>query len=146
MAWQGKASVVVPGLGSTLHSDYLWLQIPVAWLCWNQSLDTEQAVGDELGGGQGGLCSFPACNNEAVISVSPGGGLAGETVKRGLSSTVITRAAISFPSCSTFQCWLSLKELPELGEEAWVDLSCKSGVWGTVQTLNAPHHKKTTSF
>lgn len=41
--------------------------------------------GMSLGGGQGGLCSFPARNNEAVISVSPGGGLAGETVKRGLS-------------------------------------------------------------
>lgn len=49
--------------------------------------------GTSLGGGQGGLCSFPACNNEAVISVSPGGGLAGETVKRGLSSTVITRGS-----------------------------------------------------
>jgi len=44
-------------------------------------LDTERAVGDKFRRGQGGLCSFPARNNEAVISVSPGGGLAGETVK-----------------------------------------------------------------
>lgn len=53
MAWQREASVVVPGLGPTLHSDYLWLQIPVAWLCWNQSLDTERAVGDEFRRGTG---------------------------------------------------------------------------------------------
>lgn len=87
MVWQREVSIVVPGFGPTLHSDYLWPQIPVAWLCWNQSLDTERAVGDKFRRGQGGLCSFPARNNEAVISVTPGGGLAGETVKRGLSCT-----------------------------------------------------------
>lgn len=53
MVWQGEASVVVPGFEPTLHSDYLWLQIPVAWLCWNQSLDTERAVGDEFRRGTG---------------------------------------------------------------------------------------------
>lgn len=52
--WDGiEGRVVVPSFGSTLHSDYLRLQIPAAWPAWNQSLDTDLVKVGETGRGTG---------------------------------------------------------------------------------------------
>lgn len=71
--WDGiERSMVVPSFGSTLHSDYLRLQIPAAWLAWNQSLDTDLVKVGKTGMGTG-WSLFISCGQQRTRYITVAG-------------------------------------------------------------------------